>query len=314
MQNFLVIVHNDLDGAASAIVINNFIIKRYGKKSNIENVFKSYGDINNFIERVLDDDSKYERIFIADISCADYLVERFDDRYLMIDHHDTVAELKRFKNCIIDTSGKYAGCSLCLKHLFIDNKIPYTKKLKRLVDIAHDYDLWIHALPNKIAKNLNFIFYDYWGEKFVQRFVSGFKHFNKHEREVIDTNWSNIKNQIETLNINEYQILNKKLCHVYNNDNKYEKTGDINEVCEYLLNVKKYNIVMFQSINRKRFSVRAVEDPNIHVGNILKEMYQSGFIFDGGGHKHAGGMGYGEQSDITGIVKTFCEFTAEKIK
>jgi oligoribonuclease NrnB/cAMP/cGMP phosphodiesterase (DHH superfamily) len=178
---FLIVAHNDLDGGASAICVINHIYRKYSNKATCKLAFKTYKNINPFMERVLDNPKRYEKVFIVDISVEAFLAEQFPDNIILLDHHDTASELNKFDSCIVDVSGKYAGATLCYKHLML-NEGWKDFKLKKLVCIAQDYDLWTHKYPHNIAKNLNFIYYYYWGEKFVERFNLGFDGFNDEEK------------------------------------------------------------------------------------------------------------------------------------
>lgn len=308
---FQIIVHNDLDGGASAIVIINHIWAKYGKDAEYSVVFKTYKNVNQYVERVLDHPEDYEKIFIADISVEEWLAEQFTDNVMLLDHHDTADVLKKFDKCIVDTTGKHSGASLCFKTLILDEGFEYTQDLKRMVSVAHDYDLWIHKLPNKIAKNLNHIYYLYWGEKFIERFVHGFDKFNDEEKEFLKTKWQTVADQIrdgEFIDLMEGSDSNK-LCLFINGD-EYRRTGDVNEVCEHALTELGYEVIICATPFKSNLSVRATEhaeNRGLHVGEVNQWLFESGFAENGGGHARAGGSCYGTDDNLEKFIDTYSE-------
>jgi hypothetical protein len=176
-----------------------------------------------------------------------------------------------------------------------------------LVAIANDYDLWIHKLPNKIAKNLNFIFNHYWGENFVERFQLGFDKFNNEELEVIKQKWLEVENQIKTVKfldvLEQDPNYKNKFCIIPVSDNK---DGEVNELCEYAIKNLNFDVVMFINSKSRKISVRSSENAakrGLHVGNFNMENSW------GGGHLQAGGISYFDDVQL----ETICTAYTNKI-
>lgn len=308
----LIVVHNDFDGGASAICIINHIKQKYGINAEYKLWFGTYKNVDMYMERLLDEPNKYENIFIADIHISPELmldlVKEYKNRIILLDHHASAENLKDIPNCIIDTSGKVCGAALCYKHLLKDQGLEY-KHLTKLVAIANDYDLWFHKLPNKIAKNLNFIFYHYWGEKFVERFQMGFDSFNEEEKQVIKSKWEDIKKQLETIDfidvLQDNEEYKGKFCAitVYSN-----KTAEVNELCEYAINELKYHVVIFINVKDRRMSVRISKHANekgLHVGYFNTELNI------GGGHPTAGGAAFNDEEHLKIIIQKYTDKIVE---
>lgn len=247
--------------------------------------FGTYKNIDMYVERLLDEPDKYERVFIADIHVDPELAKEFPDNFILIDHHASASNLKGIKNCIIDDSGKVCGAAMCYKYLLKDEGLEY-KHLTKLVAVTNDYDLWFHKLPKNIAKNLNFLFYYYWGEKFVERFQMGFDAFTDIETQFIIEKWKEIKESFKTTTfldaLEDTSIeLKGKFCVIPVTGNK---DGEVNELCEYALNELHYKVVMFVNSSKRKISIRISSDAcekGLHVGNFNTELKI------GGGHKSA---------------------------
>lgn len=310
---FLIIVHNDLDGGASAICIINHIKQKYGEDAEYRMAFKTYKNINGFVERVMDDPKKYERVFIADISVEPYLAADFPDNFILLDHHDTASELKAYDNCHVDTSGNHCGASLCYKCLLKDEGLKYDH-LTKLVAVALDYDLWHHKLPKKVAKNLNFIYYMYWGEKFCERFENGFNGFNEEEKEFLRKKWEGIQTQLDEaefidLLADEDESLHNKV-GMYINCEPYLSNGDTNEICQYALEEVGFKTIICVIPKRRQLSVRTTEEiaeKGVHVGQICEFLYNEGYSSNGGGHSCAGGANYENEENLEKFLEVFAE-------
>ncbi len=305
LKPFKIVVHNDLDGGASAICIIEHIRQKYGNNAKYGLWFGTYKNVDPYVERLMDNPEEFERVFIADIHTHPDLAKQFPENFILLDHHDSAKDLNNFERCIIDTSGNVCGAAMCYKYLLKDENLEY-KHLTKLVAIANDYDLWHLKLPNNIAKNLNFLYYHYWGEKFVDRFIKGFDKFNDEEKQFLKTKWDDIKQQIDN---SEYIDLMKssdeyknKLCLIHVKDN----TGETNELCEHALNVKGYDVVVVIIPSKHKISTRAkksIVEQGFHVGNIHTELNI------GGGHPAAGGAQYTDEDHLEKI----CESYANKL-
>lgn len=302
---FKIVVHNDLDGGASAICIINHIREKYGPDAKYSLWFGTYTNVDMFVERLMDTPEQFEKVFIADISVKPELAAQFPDNFILLDHHDTAKALDGINKCIVDTSGNHCGASLCYKHLLKDLGLPY-KHLTKLTAVSLDYDLWHHKLPKNIAKNLNFIYYKYWGEKFVERFVNGFDKFNAEEVEFLTQKWKEIKEEIAKAEyvdlLEEEEGYKNKFCMVVLKNEK----GEVNELCEHILVDKKFHVAMTVNAKKNKISTRISKeaaDKGLHIG----EFHASLNI--GGGHPQAGGASFRDETHLQEI----CQALAEKI-
>lgn len=307
LKPFKIIVHNDLDGGVSAICIIDHIRQKYGPDSQYSLWFGTYKNVDQYVERIMDSPNQYEKVFIADIHTHPDLAKDFPENFILLDHHDSAKELNNFKQCIVDTSGKICGAGMCYKHLLKDENLNY-KHLTSLVAIANDYDLWHLKLPNNIAKNLNFIFYEYWGEKFVERFKNGFDKFNDFEKSFLTKKWEEINNLLKSTEYIDLMKSDKKyknkLCLIHIKD----ITGETNELCEYALEKLGYEVVVVILPSKHKISTRAKKsfvEKGFHVGNIHSELNI------GGGHAAAGGGQYNDEDHLEKICETYANKIVE---
>jgi len=296
-----IVVHNDLDGGGSAICIVNYINQKYGKGHPYDIWFGGYDKVNQYVERVMDWPDKYEEVIIADISTNVELAKDFPSNFLTLDHHDSAAKLNGIGNCIIDTSGNHCGASLCYKHLLMDNNYEF-KHLTNLVKICIDYDLYHLKLPKNIAKNLNFLYYYYWGEKFIARFLNGFDKFTDTEKIFLKSKWADIEKQIadaEIIDLLQEEPGKKGKFGIF-----IIKSGQdaINDICENAINVLGYDIIIAANPNKGKISVRAsthAEEKGMHVGMLHES------LGIGGGHPKAGGAQYGSDDELEKITEAY---------
>lgn len=307
---FKVVLHNDLDAGGSAICIVNHIKQKYGIHAKYELHFTTYKSVDAYVERLLDDPDKYEKLFIADIhidpELANDVNKEFGNRWVLLDHHASCANLKGIPNCIIDLSGKMCAAAMCYKYLLKDQGLEY-KHLNSLIKICNGYDLWLHNLPNNLCKNLNYIYYYYWGEKFVERFNMGFDGFTNEEKLYINAKWKEIEEQIKITKfidvLENDPIYKNKFCVIPVSDNK---DGEVNELCEHALKNLKYDVVMFINCKKRKISTRISENAakkGLHIGNFHMDLKI------GGGHEKAGGGQYFDETQL----ETICEAYTDKI-
>jgi oligoribonuclease NrnB/cAMP/cGMP phosphodiesterase (DHH superfamily) len=303
-----IVAHNDFDGGASAVCIVNYIKQRYGKDYPYQMWFGGYDKVNMYVERLLDWPDKFQEVIIADISTSVELAKEFPDHFTTIDHHDSAAKLKGLsKNCFIDTSGNHCGASMCYKLLLKDKGYEY-KHLTKLSAIALDYDLWHLKLPNNIAKNLNYIYYMYWGEKFVQRFENGFDGFNKIEKDFLKAKHDDIQKQINEVEIidllqDEKGMKGKFATFIIKNGQT-----EINDICDDLLMKRNYDVVIAVNAIKQKISVRCSE--NAHVKGLHVGMTHES-LGVGGGHPKAGGAQYTNDEQLQQIYETYASKVIE---
>jgi oligoribonuclease NrnB/cAMP/cGMP phosphodiesterase (DHH superfamily) len=235
------------------------------------------------------------------------LAKEFPENMILLDHHPTAEHLQGVDRCIIDTRPTVCGATMCYKHLLLDNNYK-CDNLKSLAAIARDYDCWIHKLPKNIAKNLNFIYYKYWGEKFIERFINGFDGFNREETQFINDKWKEIQDKIKNTNfidvMGDMLEHKNKFCMIVPHNSVSE---EVNELCEHAIKVLGYHVVMYVNPHKNKISTRVDQysaDKGLHVGNFHAENCKIG-----GGHPRAGGATYESEEHLEKI----CENMAEKI-
>lgn len=303
VKPILVILHNDLDGGVSGICIVNYIKQKYGNNQPYSLWFGNYTNVDSAVERFMDDPDKYEEIIIADISVKPDLAKEFHPNMRLLDHHDSATLLNGIPGCIVDTSGNHCGATMCYRYLLKDLGYQF-KHLSKLCAIAIDYDLWHLRLPNNLAKNLNFLYYKYWGEKFVERFMNGFDGFNEEEKTFLQQKWKDIEEDLATTDfVDVLGVKNpNKMCLIVKQNNK----GEINELCEHALNVKKFHVVVSILPKKQKMSIRISDhavSKGLHIGRFNVE------LGIGGGHEKAGGASYTDNNHLESI----CEKLADRI-
>jgi oligoribonuclease NrnB/cAMP/cGMP phosphodiesterase (DHH superfamily) len=297
------IIHNDFDGGASAICIVNHVKQKYGADVQHNIIATNYDKVNMIVERILDNPDQYEKIFIADISVNLELAQAFPENVILLDHHESCKHLDGVNKCIVDTSGLHCGATLCYKHLLMDEGLEY-KHLTKLVAIARDYDLWQHKLPNKIAKNVNHIYFRLWHQDFIKRFENGFTGFTDEEKEFLKNKWFSI----------EKEIADSKYTDMIDGEHAGKfavvvvpgSVGEVNEICENGLKNLKYEVIMAVNAVKSKFSLRLSKkatDAGLHAGMFNVAMGL------GGGHAAASGGFFTDDAHLESI----CQALAAKI-
>lgn len=300
VKPFHIVTHQDLDGGVSAICIIDHIKQKYGKDAEYKVWFGTYKNVDAYVERLMDWPEQYERVFIADIHTHPDLARQFPKNFLLMDHHASAEELNKIDQCIIDTNPNVCGAALCYKHLLMEEGLKY-KHLTKLVAIANDYDCWIHKLPDNVAKNLNFMFYYYWGEEFIKRFKGGFNGFNAVEKGFLNKKWKEIHSQIQNtpyIDVLADTPYKNKICLIKFTDNN----GELNEICDHVLTKLNYHVAISVIAPKHKISTRVTahaEKCGLHVGNFHSQ------IDIGGGHARAGGAQYHDEDHLNKILDLF---------
>jgi oligoribonuclease NrnB/cAMP/cGMP phosphodiesterase (DHH superfamily) len=254
----------------------------------------------------MDNPEQFEKVFIADISVNVELAKQFPDNFILLDHHDSAKQLDGINKCIVDTSGNHCGATLCYKHLLMDEGFEF-RHLTKLVTIALDYDLWHHKLPNHIAKDLNFMYYRYWGEEFIEKYKNGFNGFTEDEKEYLAVKWKEIEEEIKTAQyIDVFAETNPELKNKFCMIVLPNAKGEVNELCEYAIKNLGYEVILTVNPFKKKLSTRAskhAHDRGLHIGEFHMKLNI------GGGHPQAGGAQYSDDAHLEKI----CEALAEKI-
>jgi len=272
------ISHNDMDGVGASIALGNSVPSK-----NIKYWYATYKDIDDIVRRL--NFNSYDYVIMTDISPHDHSLIKDKDNLILLDHHDTAKDLHNPSEFRAVIEGKCA--SLITKEfceLTIGADISY---LDELFTLINDYDMWIHN--DKRSKQLNELYYMYWGEKFRKRFFEGNVEFTDTEKEYLQEREKELKILIDNLEYYPLESINGAL---FSGDQR------INDVCDFLITKEKYDIVFCKVAEKGKICVRSKID-NIHIGNILREYMPS----SGGGHKDAGSIDL-PKDDIKLIQKT----------
>ena len=277
------LTHSDLDGAISAILVNE-----YANQKNIScNIIKArYDTIDEIFSYNY---KKDDYIIITDISLKNEpeWISSVNN-VLLIDHHSGVERSKiKDKNKIIDSSEGTSACKLVYNYFTSKVDVPiFNEDFKRLMIFGHDYDSWTHEY--KSSKSLNYLYYFYHFERFVDRFKFGFKNFTKDEILFLKCKNNEIKNILTNM---DYSVINDDVAFIIENDN-------LNEIAEELYMNRGFKYVFMYSPKRKVLSLRSHKDAIIHCGEFLQ-------VFGGGGHRCSGGISVSGDAQISEVLKGF---------
>lgn len=283
----ILITHNDLDGISCAILAIYF-----DQFDRIYSIGKSLEINDNWINNL------NNQVLITDLSISEDLITK---NISIIDHHKTSSYIKKFSNCIHDTSK--SATRLIYENYY--QKLNKNSKIEKFVELVDKNDL--------------FDFSDIDSEYNLNRLFLGLKTFESDEKLIYDHGLidSNYKLFIETI-INKFlskskifnysesdmKIINKQLSIDQSSlkfaenllrkriDQKNNKFGITNiffgnqSIIGYKLLINhpdlKYIILIYPD-NLKRLSIRSQKDfdctsiPNIY------------------GHKNAGGGSFSEK-------------------
>lgn len=258
---------SDFDGAVSQIVLANAF-------KNIECMKTTYTNIEETMRNVKYSD--YDFVILTDISPADRTLFDLSDNIILLDHHDSALDLhcpEKMRSVISGRCSAFWAKDFCEKTLKIR-----LNHLNNLVYLCNDYDMWILRSPK--SRFMNALFYKYFSERFQKRFFSGDTRFTPDEISYIRKKKKAFKAIYDNLEIYDFESVNACLI---------QASEFHNDLCHKLLTDEKYNIVFLRNPVSKRVSVRN-NNPDIHIGNILKGLKDENGVSYGGGHKDAGGM------------------------
>lgn len=169
------ITHCDLDGGVAGIVVKRFY-------EDCTTYPMSYGKFRGeqAVKYINENRMKFDAVVFTDFSPIDFL-DAFNELnipYLILDHHESALPLSN------PAEGKYIitkCCGAMLAYKYYVRKAPELECLKELVELANDYDMWLHK--DVRSRLLNTIYWCYYGfEAFYNRFKKGFNGFNDWEK------------------------------------------------------------------------------------------------------------------------------------
>lgn len=309
----LLITHNDLDGISCNIVLESLV---NGYKEGIKTIFCDYDTINEEVIQAIKEHTKYDRIYITDISVSEDVaieLDKIGDKVKLIDHHKTALWLNKYKwatvkDSYIDENNvvkKVSGASLFLDTL-LNNELQYSEvdgkislasnlldmrqmdALTKYVDMVRLYDTWEWKSKNDVKPlQLNNLFKIYgrllFHNKMMYKLSNGDTEIiNKNDLNLLKIEDFRIDNYIKA-KIDKVKIIEKngKKIGILQCDNYISETG--NRLCEHY----KDEIDFIAIISDTKISLRSIDkgDDNktVDVSKIAK-------MYGGGGHKHAAGF------------------------
>lgn len=281
---FKLITHTDLDG------IGCYVVGKYLLKNDIDVSFCNYNNVDKIALKTLDNQEKYDIIFITDISVSDEVAEKLDTishKIILLDHHHTAEHLNKYSWCKVKVEDSINGEieKTCGTRLFYDfimkDKPSINKSLEEFVEMVRKYDTWLwEEKYNDIKpKQLNDLLKVLGRNRFVKNILE--KIYNDDElinmmdeylltlrQEEIDMYIKSKSKSMITLKFLEYNI------GVVMADNYISELGN-------RLSEMNPNVDFIMIINQESISYRTVKD-NVDVGKIAKQ-------FGGGGHRKASG-------------------------
>lgn len=272
------ISHSDLDGVVSAILVQEYC-RQKGYELEIHKAH--YSDILKTFKEVYD---KKSLVILTDVSFDDKEPEWVKDanNILMIDHHTT--NTSKIKNKYI----KFDKCASSLVYEYFTNKgFVFNEKFKNLVTLANDYDLFIKKY--QLSTMLNYLYFLYKFEGFLNRFKDGYDTLNKEEIFYLKQKQKQIKNILTNL---EFNVINEHVAFVTTEE-------CLNEISVDLYTNRGFIYVFIYNPTMKSLSLRSRNDAIIHCGEFLQ-------LFGGGGHKCAAGLVIGDNlNKINEVLKGF---------
>jgi oligoribonuclease NrnB/cAMP/cGMP phosphodiesterase (DHH superfamily) len=264
------IVHSDLDGSVSAIVLSYIF-------ENITILDTSFYKVDSILETL--DYSKYDYVILADIHPDKQQNLYLSNKIIMLDHHESSLEYNDPSKMHFIVAGI---CGALLTKRFVEKM--YNIKLSHLdelVRLTNDYDMW--SLKDPKSKELNdLMFYRYRPVKFRELFFDGRTEFTEDEKDWLKLREVEFVKLYDSLEVFEFEKM--KGCITVAKE-------FINEICEKLMNDEGYNIVIVRNPRNGRVSVRN-RNKNLDVGLILKE------YGIGGGHKASAGFFSSDMNDF----------------
>lgn len=281
-QNIQVVVHTDLDGVVSYLVL----CWLYGRKLDV------LGTTPSKLEEDYDKlaaSKTWDRIYFLDLDVSK-IGEKIDSPgTVILDHHKT--NLYQFKNSIARIYNETSCAKLIYDTFFKDTGKTLTGAQKTLIALADDWDSATNSTP--LSESLNIVYHSMSNKfnSFVEDYYEGFVQFDKFKQNTITLYKKHRAEYINTLTpfVGLVEFEGKKdvkvgavFCDKF-----------VQECCDWLLN--NCDIAIAVMLNQKRIAVR--RNPNVKDIDVSKFVQR---IAGGGGHEAAAGGN---------LTEDFMEFT-----
>lgn len=269
-QKILSVVHRDLDGLASAIVLKNVY-----KNLTIRSL--KYGEVDEYMKTI--DPKEYDLVIFSDISPeSDDAFEKFHMKHFLLDHHGSAVRFNCPEKNRIVIEGKSAA--LLVKEFFENLFKIDLSYLNDFCNVVNDYDLWI--LNDHRSWALNELFFFYYDCDFVNRFKNGNMKFSKDEQEYILKRKKEFNEVYNKMAIYDFDRVNA--CFVIQKE-------FVNDICHKLMKDKGYLLTICVNPKSKSCSVRSNFE-KLDCGKMLQE------LGIGGGHSRSSAFRIKEYEEV----------------
>ena len=281
-QNIQVVVHSDLDGVVSYLIL----CWLYGKKLDVLHTtpLKLEQDYDKLVAS-----KSWDKIYFLDLDVSKIgnLIDK--PNTIILDHHKT--NIYQFKSGIVRIYNETSCAKLIYDTFFKDTGKTLTSAQKTLIALADDWDSNSRATP--LSEGLNIVYHSMSDKfnSFVEDYYHGFVPFDKFKQNTI-----NLYKKHRAQYINELTPFFGKIEFEGQKDvmvgavfcDKY-----VQECCEWLL--QDCDVAIAVMLGQKRIAVRRNRlNTTIDVSKFVQR------IAGGGGHEAAAGGN---------LTEDFMEFT-----
>ena len=273
-QKIQVIVHTDIDGVCSYLVL----CWLYGKKLDV--IGTTPMKLERDYDKLVASGKSWDKLYFLDLDVSK-IGEKIDQKSTVIlDHHKT--NLYQFKNAIARIYNETSCAKLIYDTFFKAAGKSITSAQKTLIALADDWDSNTKVTP--LSESLNIVYHSMSDKfnSFVEDYYEGFKPFDKFKENTILLYKKHRKEYIDTLNpffgnIEFEGQKDIKVGAVF--CNKF-----VQECCDWLFKKFEVDVAIAVLIDQKRIAVRrSSNNTSVDVSKFVQR------IASGGGHEAAAG-------------------------
>tara|TARA_R110000744_G_scaffold151560_4_gene265097 strand:- start:7841 stop:8716 length:876 start_codon:yes stop_codon:yes gene_type:complete len=265
--NILIWTDNDLDGAASALLIK----KLYGTKATKLTIHEvTELTLAGKFKAAKDTLGHYDAIYILDLDLKEEDIQMVDiDKVVVIDHHKQHVEnahLYYNAKVIIEVE---TSCVRLIKRRFAKH-LKLTSKHEDLFVLVDDYDCY--NLQFKDSLKLNAVFWTLNAprvENFIKAFEEGYRQFTIHEKNAIRLYLKKFKAQIESAETYNGNIKGNKIIAVF-------ADYAVNEVAQYFIKKHKADIGIVINLKSHTVSFRRSKKSKADVSVLARTLCEGG--------------------------------------
>ena len=304
METIYNLSHYDLDGVVCAI-----LIKGAFKTSRIVNFQCGYGKMQMKIDEMISEIGHLKitpPLFVTDISLTQEQVNQLSQKFskvFIMDHHEQTESLTAPANVKVVYNGKVCGAKVVFDFLKLTKKAELMtdcEPIIRLVELANDYDMWLHKEVDSYM--LNELFWEMNWDKFIKNFSDGFERIPPKEAMRIKEKIKIKYNELEAMKVHKIpdsQNPDAVFCIV----DKYNSIK--NDITLFWKDKYKYFFIYDKDI--KSIHLRIGGGADINWNNILHTIYDSAmpeYIESFGGHAYAASVVFKKWVDSNQVMET----------